>query len=130
MAIKIDLPAEPVDGHEIKFYFVRYLQLVEYRMIYHVNTKWADFDPQFPGGCDIVDQWMHYEGDRLQGRSDRWRTPVENEWRGERFATRREGLFELREAIKRSLEAAHSTVCELRAKRGEVDKEIAHGGAA
>lgn len=75
--MNINLPAEPVHLYEITFWSTDYDTVRKVRWVYHVFTRWQDFDPDNPGGCNIKNEWMIYLGDSCQGRAcGGWQAPI------------------------------------------------------
>ena len=71
-----DLPDEPVDGHELRFFLLEVwgdeVSITAVTFTYHVSTPWAKYSPDGPGGADLVDTWMIKHDGHTVGRNPGW----------------------------------------------------------
>lgn len=94
----LKLPKKPKHLHEVRMWSIdTYDGLPRmHRYVYHVFTKWSDYSPgDDRPGADLVDHWMHYEGDRTYaaGRNCGWDALTKDkEWLAKRFATEASAL--------------------------------------
>lgn len=79
----VALPDKPVDGFKIEYYMPSQYRVggaVKCRIEYHVNTPYETFDPEGGRGAQIVNEWMHFEANSCQGRSEGWEAPLKFKW--------------------------------------------------
>jgi len=73
--MKIELPKEPVDRYEIKFWRVNvsehYCYIDEIKMMYFVNTAYSEVMPTRIG-APLVNQWLVYDNGTPECRIDDW----------------------------------------------------------
>lgn len=112
--MKIELPAEPVDGYEIKYFSIEYGRVLEHKLVYHANTRWADLYPDNPRGADIVDQWRLFDGNSFTGRCCGWKYPIERTDWDDEFATYDEAINGLRNRMTKTLKSLEQQADSLR----------------
>lgn len=92
-----ELPAEPIDQHELIWWNVREGDVERSRAVYHVNTPWEVAVPNDKGnhpGVALVDDWQMFDGrDRFHGRNCGWNPWHQFDWRGS-FTTEAEAREE------------------------------------
>lgn len=78
--INIFLPKVPMDGYTIDFWklYVRdgYYRISSMKLVYHVNTKWEDYEKCYYGK-DIIDSWMIIENGSNMGRKSKWKSVLQ-----------------------------------------------------
>lgn len=80
-----ELPSEPVDGFELKWFTLGEYEpssVIPRRAVYRVNVSWRDAFPDEAdrGGIPFIDEWMIYERGRLTGRVSGWRNVLKFSW--------------------------------------------------
>ena len=98
--MKLELPAEPVDGYVVEFFELAYDRLRAGKAVYHVNTPWSAYclgDKR--GGRDLVDSWMlSYRGSDY-GRLLGWSFLIDGLAGPTIFATQAEAAIALAERL-------------------------------
>lgn len=101
--MKINLPAEPVDGYEITWYTAGGpdIRVDEYRLVYHAHRAWREVCPDSHGeGAGFHDQWQVFENGQFESRISGWR--LVSYWHDQfdrGHATREEASTEARKLV-------------------------------
>ena len=117
--MKITLPAEPVDGYEIRWFSVEgpYTRICENRLLYHVSRTWEEVYPNNGRGADFRDEWQIFERGHFTGRLEGWETPDLNPYWPQQFergyATRAGAVVEARRLVEARIVSLLSEAAEL-----------------
>lgn len=80
--MKFELPKEPINRYEIKFWRVsvsdRYCYINEIKMVYFANATYSEVVPNNGEGVPLVDQWMLYSNGTPECRLVNWN--LDEEW--------------------------------------------------
>jgi len=80
--MKFELPKEPIDRYEIKFWRVnvseRYCYIDEVKIVYFVNAAYSEVVPNNGEGVRLVDEWMLYSNGTPEFRLVGWK--FDEEW--------------------------------------------------
>lgn len=119
--LKIELPATPVDGFEIRYFTIEYERVQEVVLRYHINSKWSDVchdsDGQGTAGAAFIDDWQYIVDGRFEGRSVGWLTPTTIE---------RKDCYAVREDATAALKAKLMASADFYAKRTQEYREKAN----
>ena len=130
MAIEIQLPEQPVDNFEIKFWRVEGETLKLYRYVFHVDKAWKDLYPDDDskrGGAPWLNEWQCFEGDSCTGRLRGWRRMIENLAVSSGFADRGDALRAFIESLNWQRKRLLDRMVELNRLAVEADEELASG---
>lgn len=117
--MKIELPSQPVDGYEIRWYDVEgpSVRVVERRLVYHARKTWAEVYPDRASkdGHPFEDEWQLFEDGICERRLPGWGTPRSYPpLRGCDFMSREEALQRAREIVKDEIEFLERQIVEYR----------------
>lgn len=102
MVFKVNLPDEPVDEFEIRYFTIECERVQEVVLKYHINSKWSDVCPESDRtGADFVDDWQYIADGRFEGRTVEWLTPSTIDRKG-CFANREDAVLALKNKLKES----------------------------
>jgi hypothetical protein len=122
--MKINLPAEPVDGYKITWYMVEGadLRVSEYRLVYHAHRAWREVCPNdHREGAGFHDQWQVFENGRFESRTSGWHLISYWHDQFERgYATRQEANAEARRL-------AEARIVRLRRETENLEARLASG---
>jgi hypothetical protein len=114
--VKIELPAIPIDGYEIKWWEVDGDRVVEHRLLYHVDRTWRQVYPHAGAGADFHDEWQAFRNDHFTGRCDGWNLFRRGAWEGvfaRGYATKEDALVELRKRLTSRLSRLREEAAEI-----------------
>lgn len=122
--MKLTLPKEPVDRFEIKYWSYDGDRIIETRIVYHVNTKWADLYPDDSRGVDFVNHWQIFHNGNFSGRThDGWEQPLRWTFAHD-YATRKEAVQALVLRLKLTAKNSEERLSDLKEKIAEYEKEL------
>lgn len=125
--MSVEIPAEPIDGHRVDWWVLNHdhAELVHHHAIYHVDTPFAEVEPDswlLEDGRYVPpfhQQFALYERGKLDGRSGGWdsfrHSFKDNSWDTEGMA-----IIALKQAIARTLEHHEGEATKYRRRLREV----------
>lgn len=127
--MKIELPSEPVDGYEIKWFHVEnYSDIREGRLVYRKDKAWQEV---YPGdkrnGARFKDEWQVFEDDRYTGRVDEWNL-TKKRWAElfeDGYETRNEALLEAKRRTAKWIARLEADLRSANARLEEISRELA-----
>jgi len=111
-------PEKPVDLFELVYFTAEDYGVVEYRLLYHVDSKWDDVYPESKGGADLTDDWQVFRNGSFTGRYSGW--PLKSLGDRPRYTTRAEAMTVARAQLERSIAMRESELAEKRARFAEM----------
>lgn len=121
--MKITLPGTPVDGHRIEYWSTEWGSVHKCHIEYHVNTPYRVFAGEDSHGAQIVNQWMHFRGERCEGRSDGWATPSTWKWE-DSYETRDEAADALRTTLNHQIGSYERQIERIREQIADIDEAV------
>lgn len=97
--LKIELPDDPIDEFEIRYFTIECERVQEVVLKYHINSKWSDVCPDDGQGADFIDAWQYIADGRFEGRSVGWLTPTTFESK-DRYAVRQDAVTVLKNRLQ------------------------------
>lgn len=114
--MKVNLPEQPVDEFEVRYFTIRSRRVQELRLLYHVNKKWDGTR----GGVDFVDDWQVFVDGYFSGRMGGWLTPSSQGERECDFATRDEAVSALKQLLEGLAQQADERAREYREQAEQI----------
>lgn len=91
------IPEKPVDQYTVRYYRLSmcasWVYINEIKCVYHVNTPWGKYRPNWPGGTALVDDWLSSSDGSDEARICGW-SKITEIGSSNVFATREEAIQE------------------------------------
>lgn len=112
--MKINLPAEPIDGYKIKFYTLTgsYPAIYTAEATYHVDRSWGQAIGRDESGARLEHEWLvlGVDNNYFNTRLDGWQSIVKHLDRSYTFATLREAKLALVDDLQRQVQSLEDDI--------------------